>query len=128
MKTILRIFIILAVAAAIGGLMFLLISRDSASVAGPGLEGPDDRLFAGREEFSAGNLPAGFSSGMRHGHGEGLDGGVFSWAETIRNGIVVAVRVALVAWIERMFKPRRARKVAPVGVSPADGKGNDPSA
>lgn len=125
MKTILRIFIILAVTAVIGGLVFLLVNNSSVSTArvGPGRSG--DRQFGGHAGFTEGDQPAGFNGGARPDHDRGMEGsGLFSWAETVKNLIVVAVLVVVVAVVERLVKPKRARKVAPVAVSapPADGK------
>jgi hypothetical protein len=123
MKTIWRIILILAVAAAIGGLTLLLVNNGSGSAAGPGLERPGGRQFSDRE-FPAGDLLEGFEPGMHAGRGESMEGGAFSWAETVKNIVVVAVLVAVVALLERLLKPGRARKAAsvPVGAPPPGGE------
>jgi hypothetical protein len=118
MKTILRIFLILLVAAVIGGGTYLLVNNGSTSALGQTAgEGSGERHRPGSGNLVPGQAPDGFVPGSGRGHGEGMEGGAFLWAESIKNIGIVAVLVIVVVLFERLLKGARRKKAAPVVVN-----------
>lgn len=119
MKTILRIFIILAVAALIGGGILALVNASGNSSMTYNLEGGADMEHEGRlPQDTGGFTPGQFPEGMGRGHHGGEEGSFFSWIETVRNLIVVIVLIVIVSLIERTNRKARARKAAKIAVMP----------
>jgi hypothetical protein len=126
MKTILRILIILVVAAVIGGGTLLLVNNGSASGLGQGVgDNSLGRHLPGSGEMVPGAVPESFRQGRGPGHGQGLEGGAFSWSESIKNIGIVAVLIIVVALFERLIKAARTRKVARVAVSAPEPDGKE---
>lgn len=126
MKTVLRIFIILLVAAAISGVTLLLVNNGSTSTLGQTVgESSGEQHSPGSRNLVPGQAPDGFVPGSGRGHGEGMEGGgAFSWADSIKNIGIVAGFILVVALFERLIKAARTRKAArvPVSAPEPDGK------
>jgi hypothetical protein len=118
MKTILRIAIILLAVVAIGGVTLALVKASSAAAstsethAGNGGEGSS--------QDAAGQLPARLEGRGRGLHGNRIEEGTFSWDETLKNLIIVAIFIAAVVLFERLLKNTRRETVARVPVRSRD--------
>jgi len=125
MKTILRILLILNVAALIGGAAYLLLN--SGTVSSAGFPEGSSLGESGRQIPDAGGFtPGEFQEGMGRGgerHGEGMEGGAFSWGETVKNFVIIAILVIVVALVEGVIKRARRRKAVPVIVNSGEPEG-----
>jgi hypothetical protein len=122
MKTILRIVIILAVALGIAGVTLLAVNASDAGTAQPSRFREAAGSQGGRQSPGQGQeqLPEGFVPGNRlwPGHAEN-ERGVFSLAETIKNIVIVAIIVLVVAFIERLEKHPQKETRTGIGQSGA---------
>jgi hypothetical protein len=117
MKTVLHILIILVVAVVVGGVTLALVNTSgSAASVNQARNGFGDRQISGSGIFIPGQAPTGSNVNFRSDRGGRLDGGTFSWGVTIKNIVIVAVLIALVALFERLLKAARTPKVARVPV------------
>ena len=119
MKSVMRIFIILTVVAVICGVTFLLVNNGSTPALGS-LGEPGERHLPGSDEFTSGDFPDGFEREGHHGLRDRLEGRAFSWLETIRTIVIVAAVVIIVSIIDRISRKQKAKRFAPVAVSPSD--------
>ena len=116
MKTILRIFIILAVALAIVGVTLAAMNANSTGTV-QAFEAGAGRSLPGASGLVPGQAPEGFErGGFRAGLNE-MNSGLFSLGETIKNVVIVTVFVLVVVLVERLLKARRTNKTTPVPVS-----------
>jgi hypothetical protein len=117
MKTILRILLILVAAVIVGGITLALVNSSGSTASLAQTRGGfGERHIAASGDFVPGQAPTGANGNFRPDRGGRLEGGAFSWAEMLKNVVIVAVLIAVVALLERLLKAARLPKLARVTV------------
>ena len=114
MKTIIRILIILAVAAVVVGLTLAIVNSSGTSAPQLG----EGRQFPGSADPGARPLGFDFGQGEGQPRGEGgVGAGAFSMMETVKNIVVIVLIVAVIAALEWSLKTMHRKHSAHVLVS-----------